>query len=119
MAAVVTFLLRKVGVLDGNPNDYLRGLGGLVRANYSTVIIALAAGIAAILSFETRAAAAVGVAISITTVPASAYFGVAIGLGEAAESTYALLTLAMYVTLLVLAGTVTLWLQRRVGSPNN
>ncbi len=119
VAAVVTFLLRQVGILDGDPNEYLRGLGGLVRTNYSTVVIALAAGVAAILSFETRAASAVGVAISVTTVPASAFFGVAIGLGEEAESTYALVTLAMYVTLLVFAGTVTLWLQRRIGSPNN
>lgn len=119
VAAILSLFLRQVGILDGNPNDYLGGLGGLVEANYSTVIIALAAGIAAILSFETRAAAAVGVAISITTVPASAFFGVAIGLGAAGESTYALVTLAMYITLLVVAGTVTLWLQRRFGSPNN
>jgi hypothetical protein len=35
------------------------------------------------LSFETRASAAVGVAISVTTIPASAYWGVAIGAGQA------------------------------------
>ncbi|MGB0120462.1 MAG: DUF389 domain-containing protein, partial [Solirubrobacterales bacterium] len=69
VAATVTFLLRLAGVLDGGSSGYLGGLGGLVKADYSTVIIALAAGIAAILSFETRAAAAVGVAISVTTVP--------------------------------------------------
>lgn len=119
VAAVLSFLLRTVGVLDGNPDDYLGALGGLVKTDYSTVIIALAAGIAAILSFETRAAAAVGVAISITTVPASAFFGVAIGLGDAANSTYALVTLGMYVSLLIVAGTVTLWAQRRIGSPNS
>jgi len=112
VAAIISFLLRQAGILDGNPEDYLGGLGGLVRADYSTVIIGLAAGIAAILSFETRAAAAVGVAISVTTVPASAYFGVAIGLGGAGESTFALVTLSMYVSLLVLAGTITLALQR-------
>ncbi|MDQ2699829.1 MAG: DUF389 domain-containing protein [Actinomycetota bacterium] len=112
VAATLAFLLRLVGILDQDPDQYLGALGGLVRADYSTVIIALAAGVAAILSFETRAAAAVGVAISITTVPASAFFGVAIGLGDAADSTYALVTLGMYVSLLVLAGTVTLALQR-------
>ncbi len=118
VAAVLSFLLRIAGVLDGDPDDYLGALGGLVKTDYSTVIIALAAGIAAILSFETRAAAAVGVAISITTVPASAFFGVAIGLGDAADSTYALVTLGMYVSLLIVAGTVTLWAQRLIGSPN-
>ena len=34
------------------------------------------------LSFETRASFAVGVAISVTTIPAAAYVGVAAGLGE-------------------------------------
>ena len=33
------------------------------------------------LSFETRASTAVGVAISVTTIPASAYLGVALGGG--------------------------------------
>ncbi|HTU14018.1 MAG TPA: DUF389 domain-containing protein [Solirubrobacterales bacterium] len=112
VAAMLALFLRLVGILEGDLNEYLGGLGGLVKADYSTVIIALAAGIAAILSFETRAAAAVGVAISVTTVPASAYYGVAIGLGDASTSTFALVTLAMYVTLMILAGTVTLAIQR-------
>jgi len=114
VAAILAFLLRQVGILDGNPADYLGGLGGLVRTDYATVIIALAAGVAAILSFETRAAAAVGVAISVTTVPASAFFGVAIGLGDAGDSTFALKTLGLYVSLLIVAGTITLAIQRRL-----
>ena len=58
----------------------------LAHTDYSTVLIALAAGIAAMLTFETRASAAVGVAISVTTIPASAYLGVAIGAGGAGEA---------------------------------
>jgi len=114
VAAILALFLRLVGILDGDLADYLGGLGGLVKADYSTVIIALAAGVAAILSFETRAAAAVGVAISVTTVPASAYYGVAIGLGDASDSTFALVTLAMYVTLMMTSGTITLAIQRRL-----
>lgn len=114
VAAILALLLRQIGILDGDPSDYLGGLGGLVRADYATVIIGLAAGVAAILSFETRAAAAVGVAISVTTVPASAFFGVAIGLGDASNSTFALFTLGLYVSLLVVAGTITLAIQRRL-----
>mgnify|MGYP002683639416 CR=1 FL=1 len=83
----------------------LAQLGPLVHTDYATVVVALAAGIAGILAFETRAAAAVGVAISITTVPASAYFGVALGLGDPAAGMEALFTLAVNVFFVMFAGT--------------
>ncbi len=57
------------------------------------------------LSFETGASAAVGVAISVTTIPASAYLGVAIGAGGLGEACGALVVLAVNVTLLILSGT--------------
>jgi len=69
-------------------------LNTLAKTDYSTVLIALAAGVAAILSFETRASAAVGVAISVTTIPASAYLGVAIGGGGTDSALGALLVAA-------------------------
>ena len=66
------------------------------------MLIALAAGIAAMLSFESRASAAVGVAISVTTIPASAYLGVAIGAGGAGgEALGALVVLLINVSLLI------------------
>ena len=55
-----------------------------------TIVVALFAGVAGMLAVETRASAGVGVAISVTTLPAVAYFGVALGLGEAREATGAL-----------------------------
>ncbi len=70
------------------------------HTDYSTVLVALAAGVAAMLSFETRASAAVGVAISVTTIPASAYLGVALGSGDVSEGLGALLVLAVNVALL-------------------
>ncbi len=78
------------------------------------MLVALAAGVAAMLSFETRAAAAVGVAISVTTIPASALFGVSLGLGEVSDSWGAAGVLGVNVTLLLLSGVVTLALQRRL-----
>ena len=97
-----------------NPaKDYLGGLGNLATVDYATVLIALGAGVAAILSFETRAANAVGVAISVTTVPASAYLGVGLGVGEIGEAIGALLVLGVNVFLMVLTGTITLFLQRK------
>ena len=53
-------------------------LAGLVTIGVGTVGVTLAAGVAAALSIETKASAAVGVAISVTTIPAAAYFGVAV-----------------------------------------
>ncbi len=114
VAMVTAFLLHAFGVLDGEPGQYLGGLQGLARADYTTVLIAAAAGVAGILSFETRAANAVGVAISVTTVPASAFFGVALALGEADRAWGALLVLGINLTVLVASGTTTLWLQRRL-----
>src|SRR4029077_18087709 len=97
-------------------------LSTLAKTDYSTVLIALAAGIAAMLSFESRASAAVGVAISVTTMPASAYLGVALGTGVGSgEALGALLVLAINVSLLILSGSTTLlvqrWLTRRAGTP--
>ena len=48
-------------------------LSGLTTVNDATVGVALAAGVAGMLALETRASSAVGVAISITTIPAAAY----------------------------------------------
>lgn len=78
-AAVLTAALTGVDLLPPNFTISNSTLTGLAKTDYSTVLIALAAGVAAILSFETRASATVGVAISVTTIPASAYLGVAIG----------------------------------------
>ncbi len=72
------------------------------------MLIALAAGIAAMLSFETGASAAVGVAISVTTIPASAYLGVAIGAGGTDEALGALVVLLINVSLLIVSGSLTL-----------
>jgi uncharacterized hydrophobic protein (TIGR00271 family) len=88
------------------------GLNTLGTTDYSTVLVALAAGVAAMLSFETRAAAAVGVAISVTTIPASALLGVSIGLGDFDTAGGAAVVLAVNVTLILLTGTLTLAAQR-------
>jgi uncharacterized hydrophobic protein (TIGR00271 family) len=114
VATILTLVLRATGILGSNFVVGHGGIGSLARTDYSTVIIALVAGIAAMLSFETRASAAVGVAISVTTIPASAYWGVALGSGEEGGARGALLVLAINVVLLVLSGTVTLLVQRRL-----
>ena len=58
--------------------------------NDETIAVALVAGVAGMLALETRASSGVGVAISVTTIPAAAYLGVAAGLGELETATGAL-----------------------------
>jgi uncharacterized hydrophobic protein (TIGR00271 family) len=90
-------------------------LSGLTTVNASTIGVALAAGVAGILALETRASSAVGVAISVTTIPAAAYLGVAAGVGEEDKAWGALAVLGVNVAVLLVAGTLTLLVQRRWG----
>jgi uncharacterized membrane protein len=76
------------------------------------VIVAFAAGVAGMLAFETRAAAAVGVAISVTTIPAIAYFAVAVVADDDNDAWGALGVLATNVLVLLTAGTLTVAVQR-------
>jgi uncharacterized hydrophobic protein (TIGR00271 family) len=88
------------------------GLGTLTTTDITTVIVALAAGVAGMLAFETRAAAAVGVAISVTTIPAIAYMAVAVVAEDSNDAWGALGVLATNVFFLIVAGTVTVSIQR-------
>ncbi len=114
VVAIMSAALEGMGLLPDGFKVTESSLHTLAKTDYSTVLIALAAGVAAMLSFETRAAAAVGVAISVTTMPASAYLGVAIGTGSAGDGLGALVVLGVNVSLLIVSGTLTLLLQRRL-----
>jgi uncharacterized hydrophobic protein (TIGR00271 family) len=111
-AAVLSALLKWTGYLPDGFKVEHSSLHTLAHLDYSTVLVAAAAGIAAMLSFESGAAAAVGVAISVTTIPASAYLGVAIGGGGVGEAGGALVVLAVNVALLITTGSLTLLVQR-------
>jgi uncharacterized hydrophobic protein (TIGR00271 family) len=112
VATMLSWALKVGGFLPDGFTVEESTLSNLAQTDYSTVLIALAAGIAAMLSFETRTSAAVGVAISVTTMPASAYLGVALGAGGSGEAAGALVVLAINVALLILSGSLTLLLQR-------
>src|SRR5262245_25686656 len=112
VAAGLTALLDLTGWL---PNGFTVGesaLGGLTSVNSSTFIVALAAGTAGMLALETRASSAVGVAISVTTIPASAYLGVAAAVGEAEKAAGAAAVLGVNVLMLTVGGTGALLIQR-------
>jgi uncharacterized hydrophobic protein (TIGR00271 family) len=112
VAAGLTALL---DLTDWLPSGFAVGesaLRGLTSVNSSTFIVALAAGAAGMLALETRASAAVGVAISVTTIPASAYLGVAAAVGEVGKAAGAAAVLGVNVTMLTLGGTTALLVQR-------
>jgi uncharacterized hydrophobic protein (TIGR00271 family) len=120
-AAVLSALLSWTGLLPDGFAVEQSSLSTLAKTDYSTVLIALAAGVAGMLSFETRASTAVGVAISVTTIPASAYLGVAIGGGGIEHALGAAVVLLINVSLLIVSGSLTLLVQgalpNRSGTP--
>lgn len=118
VSAALAFLLDALGFLANDFEVHRGGIGALAKVDYSIVVVAAAAGVAAILSFETRASTAVGVAISVTTIPASAYLGVAIGVGEGRGTGGALAVLAINVALLIASGTLTVLVQQLANAGN-
>jgi uncharacterized hydrophobic protein (TIGR00271 family) len=96
------------------PSGFLEAgaLSGLVTIGVGTIGVALAAGVAAMLALESRASSAVGVAISVTTIPAAAYFGVATAVGDLGRAWGALAVLGVNVAMLLVGGTLTLGAQR-------
>jgi uncharacterized hydrophobic protein (TIGR00271 family) len=112
LAIVVTLFLN---VFDLLPAGFTVGEipAAQRHVNATTILVAFAAGVAGMLAVETRASAAVGVGISVTTIPASAYLGVAIGTGELGKSWSALAVLAANITMMLLGGSIALAIQRR------
>jgi uncharacterized hydrophobic protein (TIGR00271 family) len=111
-AAVFAFAQNELSLLPSAFNIDATVLHGLVHVDDETIAVAFVAGIAGTLSFETRASSGVGVAISVTTVPAAAYLGIAVGLGEASKALGALGVLSTNVALMVTGAALTLSLQR-------
>ena len=114
-AAAITGILNLLGSL---PSEVLHVVGtvGQDHVNAETICVAFVAGIAGMLALETRASVAVGVAISVTTIPASAFLGVAAGVGKLSESLSALGVLAVNVALITAGGSLTLIIQRRLAA---
>jgi uncharacterized hydrophobic protein (TIGR00271 family) len=112
VAAVVTVALDAFSLL---PDGFTLGAipAGQDHVNTGTILIGLAAGVAGMLSVESRGSSAVGVAISVTTIPASAYLGVGIGLGELGKALPALGVLSVNVVMMLLGGWSALAVQRR------
>jgi uncharacterized hydrophobic protein (TIGR00271 family) len=113
-SCATTALLR---ISDRIPGDLVLAdttLGpSLTELGPGSVMVATAAGMAGMLAFERAGGAAVGVAISITTIPAAAYVGAAIALGRTQPMWGALLVLMTNVVVIIAASATTLKVQRR------
>jgi uncharacterized hydrophobic protein (TIGR00271 family) len=118
-AAVSAFGQNSFDLIPASFNIDATVLGSLTAVNNETIVVALAAGVAGMLALETRASSGVGVAVSVTTIPAAAYCGVAIGLGERGEALGALEVLATNVAVLIVAASGTLILQRMLARRAN
>jgi uncharacterized hydrophobic protein (TIGR00271 family) len=115
LAAVVTAFLRALDLLP--PGFSLGEIpAAQTHVGVSTILIALVAGVAGVVAFETRGSAAVGVAISVTTIPAAAYLGVALALGKLDDSSSALWVAAANVAMMVIGGSVALAVHRQVAA---
>ncbi|WP_043623756.1 DUF389 domain-containing protein [Nonomuraea candida] len=86
----------------------------IVKPDRWSFIVALLAGAAGVLSITAgKSSALIGVFISVTTVPAAGYVAVASALGHWNEVAGSVAQLALNVAGMVIAGTVTLFVQRR------
>ena len=111
-AGLFTFLQNQLSLLPSGFNLTAGFLHGLVTVGDETIVVAFVAGMAGMLAFETRASSGVGVAISVTTIPAAAYLGVAAGLGEVSKAWGALGVLSVNVVMMVFGAALTLAVQR-------
>jgi uncharacterized hydrophobic protein (TIGR00271 family) len=113
-AALCVFIQDRLDLIPSKFDIDATVLGSLTTVNNETIVVALVAGVAGVLALETRASSAVGVAVSVTTIPAAAYLGVALALGERGHAGGAAEVLGANVAMLVVGVCVTLVLQRRL-----
>jgi uncharacterized hydrophobic protein (TIGR00271 family) len=119
-AAASTFSQDHLGFIPTGYDVRATGvLTGLTTISNETVVVAFVAGVAGMLALETRASSGVGVAISVTTIPAVGYFGVAVGLGGLDKAFGALGVLGVNVLMMVVGAVGTLLLQRAILSRSN
>jgi uncharacterized hydrophobic protein (TIGR00271 family) len=85
----------------------------ITEPDFFSFFVAFLAGIAGVLSLtSTKSGALIGVLISVTTIPAAANIGVAAAYGDGDDWRGAMAQLSVNLTMIVLAGVSTLFLQR-------
>ena len=100
------------------PDDFVASehelTGFISNPDFFSFSVAFLAGVVGILSLtNAKSGALIGVLISVTTIPAASNIGVAAAYGDWSEAGGAAAQLAINLTSIVLAGVLTLFIQRR------
>jgi uncharacterized hydrophobic protein (TIGR00271 family) len=115
-AAAITGFLDLFDLLPSEFAVHELGLASQQHVEAETILVAFAAGVAGMLAVETRASMGVGVAISVTTIPAAAFLGVAAGVGQLSKSLSALGVLGTNIGMMLIGGSLALIVQRKLSS---
>jgi uncharacterized hydrophobic protein (TIGR00271 family) len=118
-AAAITGFLNLFDLLPAEFAVHEIGLASQQHVEAETIFVAFAAGVAGMLAVETRASMGVGVAISVTTIPAAAFLGVAAGIGQLSKSLDALGVLGANIAMMLVGGSLALAVQRKLASKGN
>lgn len=116
-AFLLTAALSAAGLVDADVVPSSEFTLFIARPDGLSVVVALLAGVAGALAItlpDTRGL--VGVFVSVTTIPAAANIGVGLAAGDASDVAGSAVQLAVNVTSLLLAGTATLAVRRRLRS---
>ena len=116
VTVLATLLARVAGLVEPAMLDSEHPLTSFIsRPDAFSFVVAFLAGIVGILSLTAaKSGALIGVLISVTTVPAAGSAAVALALGEPGMALGSALQLAINLCGMVIAGTSTLLLQRRL-----
>jgi uncharacterized hydrophobic protein (TIGR00271 family) len=110
-----TLIARELGIAPDAVAETSRPLTQFIsNPDAFSVIVAFLAGVAGILSLTAaKSGALIGVLISVTTIPAAGNIAVAAAYGEWSDFGGAVLQLSVNLMMIVIAGLLTLYVQRR------
>lgn len=116
VAWAYTVIGRAVGTMPETFSDAEHSLANIISSpNGYTVVVAAAAGIVGIMSLTSqKSGALIGVLISVTTIPAAANIGLSAAYGDWSSLRGSQMQLVANVTTLLLAGILTLAIERRL-----
>ena len=111
---LVSVAIKELGLApDGFDLDAREFTEFITEPDFFSFFVAFLAGVAGVLSLtSTKSGALIGVLISVTTIPAAANIGLAAAYGDGEEWRGAMVQLSVNLTMIVLAGVGTLFVQR-------